>query len=285
MVYRKIKYLFVICATLVFFNMLGCESKIEQNKLENIPIKTDSSATSKPITTPQENKLQSTLRTSETKSENNKIIKEKLLSEFKDYFKKVQSGDKSDYNLIMASDRAYGLMNKFSLTKEENDFVQSNYMQVRTPLKNSIVYNGYSTDGMHFVAIISPSSKENVVYKDAVNKIRNSNDEFELLSYISDSSPGRILYVGLDVYVEDLLGIKENIKLDKITLSNLNSEPTKTPIFGEDINKLLSKHSRKTNENYRMENKSWYTYVFDGTLIAQPVVCIDYNNEIIRLEK
>lgn len=216
---------------------------------------------------------------------NNSIIKNQLLTEFKDLLQKVQSGDKSGYNLIMASDRANGLNSMFSLTEEENTFVKANCMELRAQLKDSPVYNGYSEDGVHFIAIISPGSLENQAYRNAVNSIRNKDDEFDFLSYISDASPERSLYLGMDIYAEDLTGKKEDIRLDGITLSNTDGEALERPIFGDQVSEILSKYNRKTTEKFTFKNKSWCTFVFDGTLIYQPEIVIHYNNKKIILQK
>ncbi len=161
---------------------------------------------------------------SDTLAINKKDIKNQLLSEFKAYLHKVKSGENSEYNFIMASDRANGLNSMFSLTEEENTLVKSNYMEVMAPLKYSVVYIGYSADGVHFIAIISPGSVENSAYKNAVNKIREKEDEFDFLSYILDVSPEHSLYMGVDIYAEDLSGKNKVIKLGGITLSNTDGE-------------------------------------------------------------
>lgn len=216
---------------------------------------------------------------------NNSIIRNQLLTEFKDLLQKVQSEDKSEYNLILASDRANGLNSMFSLTEEEKTFVKTNCMELRTRLEDSPVYSGYSEDGIHFIAIISPSSLENQAFRNAVNRIRNRDDEFDFLSYISDSSPERSLYLGMDIYAEDLSGKKKNIELDGVTLSNNGGEALEHPIFGDQVSEMLSKYNRKTTEKITFKDKSWYTFVFDGTLIYQPEIVINYNNKKIILQK
>ncbi|MDF2987254.1 MAG: hypothetical protein K0R50_2764 [Eubacterium sp.] len=222
---------------------------------------------------------------SDTLEVNKKAIKNQLLSEFKSYLHKVKSGDKSEYNFIMASDRANGLNSMFSLTEEENTLVKSNYMGVMAPLEYSVVYNGYSADGVHFIAIISQGSVENSAYMNAVNKIREKEDEFDFLSYILNVSPERSLYMGVDIYAEDLSGKNQVIKLDGITLSNTDGESVEKPIFGDHVNKILSKYNRQTTEEVTFEDKNWYTFVFDGTLIYQPEIVIEYNNKNIVLQK
>ncbi len=222
---------------------------------------------------------------SDTPETNFEPIKKQLLTEFRTLIEKVQSGDKSEYNMIMASDRANGLNSMFTLSEEENTFVKTNCMEVRPQLEYSPVYNGYSEDGVHFIAIISPDSLENQAYRNAVNRIRNKDDEFDFLSYISDESPERILYLGMDIYAEDLSGKKVNIRLDGVTLSNTGGEALEHPIFGDEVNKILSRYNRKSTEKFTFKNKSWCTFVFDGTLIYQPEIVINYNNKKIILQK
>jgi|GEM_PF-3165343 len=212
-------------------------------------------------------------------------VKNQLLSEFRTLIKKVQSGDKSEYNMILASDRANGLNSMFTLSEEENTFVKENYTEIRSQLKHSLVYTGYSEDGVHFIAIISPFSLENRSYKEAVNKIRNKDDEFDFLSYITDVSPERSLYLGVDICAEHITAKKEDIKLDGITLSNSGGDKLERPIFDKEVSKILSKYNRTTTEKFIFKNKNWYTFVFDGTLIYQPEITIHYNGKKVILQK
>ena len=255
----------------IFFAVINSDNKVEG---WGISIKNQ-----------MEYKQKSSQDSSDTLQINYKSIKNQLLTEFNNMLQKVQSGDKSEYNLIMASDRANGLNSMFSLTEEENTFVKANCMEVRAQLKNSPVYNGYSEDGVHFIAIISPGSLENQAYRNAVNRIRSKDDEFDFLSYISDSSPDRSLYLGMDIYAEDLSGKKKDIRLDGVTLSNIGEERLQCPLFGKQVNIILSKYNRKTTEKFTFKDKNWCTFIFDGTLIYEPEIVIQYNNKKIILQK
>lgn len=211
-----------------------------------------------------------------------KEVKDTLLSEFKSYISKIEGGDSSNFNLIMAADRYKGLK-KFSTSSSEAEYINEKYNKINERIKNSIIYSGYSSGGVHFIAIISPIKKENEAFKDAVNKIRLKEDEYDYLSYIPNSSDGRVLYLGVDLYAEDLIDKKKEIKIDKIFLSNTKGDKQIAPSPSSYFTQLLAKYNRKLNNDNILQNKSWNTFVFDGTLLDSSRIVIEYEKETMEL--
>ncbi len=105
-------------------------------------------------------------------------------------------------------------------------------------------------------------------------------------------SPNRTFYQGIDIYAEDLLGQKENIKVDEIIIWDSAAEGTdsyketdlvKNKCSPEEL-KYFSKYNREVPKDYSVfKNKWWNTYIYDATLISDLQIVIKYNGEYIRL--
>ncbi len=138
------------------------------------------------------------------------------------------------------------------------------------------------------MAIISPEYSESKAFSDAINKIRGLDDEYEYLNNISEISPDPLLYSGIDVYAEDLSGVKKEIKIDKITISNRDESENREAFSNENEDWLvyLSKHNRKPVKNVNIiENKSWNSYTYDSTIMDSERIFIEYNGEVIDMDK
>ncbi|MEC0212793.1 hypothetical protein P4H70_28080 [Paenibacillus ehimensis] len=78
---------------------------------------------------------------------------------------KIDQGDSSKYNLIMASDRARGLAN-FNINDETAKWLTFKQDEIKGNLKDSLVYSGYSVSGVHFIALTHPITQKQLMYKE-----------------------------------------------------------------------------------------------------------------------
>ncbi|MEC0212790.1 hypothetical protein [Paenibacillus ehimensis] len=211
----------------------------------------------------------------------------RLLNEFSDYISKIEQGEASKYNLIMASDRARGLAN-FNMDDETVKWLIRKQDDIKQNLKDSIVYSGYSVSGVHFIALTHPVTKKQQVYKEAVNKLRGLENEFDFLSDVvmrTDSRSSETSYFAVDVFAEDLLGENKEITIKGVSIpfkksrSNNISNPN-----DKRLNESMSIYGREVSNNLIIPNLKWNIFLFDGDTATDEII-IRYDGEDVQLRR
>lgn len=215
-------------------------------------------------------------------------LKEKLYEELQANMQKVEQNSDDSMAAVLASDRIRGLQSILSivLSDAEVEEMLDQQEQVQPLLNDSVIYTGYSTQGVHLMAILSPITPGNEKFKAAMNKLRGKEDEYAFLSTITDASDERSLEVGLDLYAEDLTGSRQEIKLSSITVSDSsNGAEQVVPFTGKDLEPLLTQYSRKQSSDLVVPSGAWHAFGFMGTLINDPVITIVLDGEPVILQR
>ena len=204
-------------------------------------------------------------------------IAKKLLFEFKTYANK----EPTYYNLVIASDKAIGILGCYKNYLDSKDiaWVFKKYSQIKKSLDFSTIYFGYSKSGFHFIALAQPQMNHNFDYTDSMNKISGFETETSFLAdilYLPES------YYALDVYVEDLLGKR---KVIKIGISIEEEGETQIPIVDlkdSDLNALLSKYNRELIYSDSINSRKWKLYLFRKS-VGFPTITVTHEGEEIVL--
>lgn len=215
-------------------------------------------------------------------------LKEKLYGELQANMQKVEHNSDDLMAAVLASDRIRGLQSILSivLSDAEVEEMLGQQEQVQPLLDDSVIYTGYTTQGVHLMAILSPTMPGNEKFKAAMNKLRGKEDEYAFLSAITEASDERSLEVGLDLYAEDLTGSRQEIKLSSITVSDSSSGAEQVvPFTGKDLEPLLTQYSRKHSEDLVMASGAWVAFGFMGTLINDPVITVELDGEPVILQR
>lgn len=215
-------------------------------------------------------------------------LKEKLYGELQANMQKVEQNSDDLMAAVLASDRIRGLQSILSivLSDAEVEEMLDQQEQVQPLLNDSVIYTGYSTQGVHLMAILSPTTPGNEKFKAAMNQLRGKEDEYAFLSAITDASDERSLEVGLDLYAEDLAGSRQEIKLSSITVSDSsNGAEQVVPFTGKDLEPLLTQYSRKQSSDLVLASGAWHAFGFMGTLINDPVIKIELDGEPVILQR
>ncbi|ETT30090.1 hypothetical protein MKZ07_01425 [Paenibacillus sp. FSL P4-0338] len=215
-------------------------------------------------------------------------LKEKLYEELQANMQKVAQNSDDLMAAVLASDRIRGLQSIMSivLSDAEVEEMLDQKEQVQPLLGDSVIYTGYSTQGVHLMAILSPTTPGNEKYKAAMNKLRGKEDEYAFLSAIAEASDERSLEVGLDLYAEDLTDSRKEIRLSSIAVSD-SSDGTKqvTPFTGKELEPLLTQYGRKHSADLVLASGDWHAFGFMGTLINDPVITIELDGEPVILQR
>ncbi|WP_234414302.1 hypothetical protein [Paenibacillus sp. CAA11] len=213
-------------------------------------------------------------------------LKEQLMTDLKAQLSKLSSHPKDLTAAVMVADRVRGLQNitSIDLSEEEIDYVIKAGKKAEGLLTDSVIYSGYSAGGIHFIAILSPRSAENTSFKQTINQVRDSQDEFDFLTAIVDASDTRSLQMGLDVYAEDLNGKLKNIPIGKLTVKDEDSSE-EFALFEEKYSQdLLKSHKRSQGNGKSIPSGTWHTYMFDGTLLNELSISIETGTDLVVLQ-
>lgn len=215
-------------------------------------------------------------------------LKEKLYGELQANMQKVEQNSDDLMAAVLASDRIRGLQSILSivLSDAEVEEMLDQQEQVQPLLNDSVIYTGYSTQGVHLMAILSPTTPGNEKFKAAMNQLRGKEDEYAFLSAITEASDERSLEVGLDLHAEDLAGPREEIKLSSITVSDSTSGAEQVvPFTGKDLEPLLTQYGRKHSSDLALASGAWHAFGFMGTLINDPVITVELDGEPVILRR
>ena len=175
------------------------------------------------------------------------------------------------YNCIMANDRGCGISQVYYkyLSDEQLEDVRNKMFDLDYVDYFSGVQFGYSENGLHFIAIYPLETEYGTAKREAINEIRNLNDEFSFMSEFTDCCP-------LDLYVEDLSGRTDYVSI-KINFDN------KSPI--NNISLSAVETLKKYGKNYILNNSlnldSWNLYMFEKTSTEE--ISITVGDETVEL--
>jgi hypothetical protein len=207
-------------------------------------------------------------------------VAKKLLLDFQVYSNK----NPTYYNLVMASDKAIGILGIYRANFNESELalVSKKYSEIKGSLDFSTVYFGYSKSGLHFIVLAQPQMTHNFDFSEAMNKIREDESETNFLNDIG-LLPLNKRYYAIDVYAEDLFKRQKFTKLN-IVISEEGKELQKTitTLKDDTFDELLLKYKRNYNNDNIIENGKWKLYLFKN-LVCYPDITITCGSENIIL--
>jgi len=116
-----------------------------------------------------------------------------------------------------------------------------------------------------------------------MDKVRGIQDESGFLSsipYASDS--GAVSYYALDLYTEDMTGMKNQVLID-VTINNDGKAMYPLKSINDDaLNLVFKEYNRMFSFKKVVKNKSWNLYIFDKQF-AFPDITINYMGKEIKL--
>lgn len=206
----------------------------------------------------------------------------KEFAELKEYVEKAKNGTASKYEIILASELSKRLAILRLDTKTEN-WLKEQQAIFSKLVPESVVYFGESKSGIRFVAIAQATKNTQFIYKDAVSKIRKSEDEYDFLLDLAQYTMRTESYFGVDLYAEDETGSLKEIKLDNVYLKEDNEVfPSLPNPHHAQIDKVLSMYNRTLNDDPVIPNRTWKLYLFEGGVLL-PQIVVEYNGEQIKL--
>ncbi|KPV61216.1 hypothetical protein QJ48_01030 [Paenibacillus sp. A3] len=196
----------------------------------------------------------------------NDEIAKKLLQEYKELVHELETNADSKDNqwrLIMAADKANGILNVYGdyLKDSDVDWVIENQKKLEGKLSSeSPVYFGYSSSGIHVMAIRS-SESGNQKYARLINSVRNDSNEAALLSTLLEEYNT----AGFDVFVEDLTGsgtdptmMIQSVKMEDGSIKKVAAPMTS---ISDELKAFLMKNNRMVEGN--IKDKTWKMFLFD----------------------
>lgn len=205
--------------------------------------------------------------------------------QYEGYIEKIDKGESSYYDYVMASDRANGLMLLSLEDSIQDEQLTLKQEELKQELIESPILNGYTSKGIHFVAIVQPVTiSVTDLYKDAIHTVRGDNQEIELFDTLdSFSYKSETGYFAIDLFVEDLLGNSKQHSLN-VTIQDDNSEyfPLESPYYEGELDYLVSTYHRAAPFNKNVMDRDWQLFLFE-TSMNQPKVIVDYDGELIEL--
>lgn len=218
-----------------------------------------------------------------------KTIKSRLLEDYKTYKNNLQTNKPTVLNQVLASDRARGLLKLdergvIRLTDEELKDLYDCATQLEKELEDSIVYSGYSSSGLHFLAILSPVFTENEAFNEAVVQLTGDPNEMNFLTQVTEQSDERTLQVGMELLISDLDGSRDKLDVENIQIANSDGTQSVTITSDQEVESLISKFNKIPLKGSHIQIGEWHASVFDGTLIIDPVITVHLKDESITLE-
>jgi len=207
-------------------------------------------------------------------------VAKKLLFDFQVYSNK----NPTYYNLVMASDKAIGILGIYraNFNKNDLDLVSKRYSEIKKSLDFSTVYFGYSKSGLHFIALTQPQMSHNFDFSEVMNQIRGDENETSFLNDIG-LLPLNKKYYAIDIYVEDLFKRQKLTKLDIFISEERKELQRPITILKDDMfNELLLKYKRNCNNDKIIENGKWKLYLFKNS-VGFPDITITCESENIIL--
>ncbi|MCT4686973.1 hypothetical protein [Vallitalea sp.] len=147
----------------------------------------------------------------------------------------------------------------------------------------SVIYSGFSSDNIQFIAIIQPQMSNNFDFTDLVNNITGVNNEMDILSNIMTIEPD--YFYAIDLYSEDLLDSKDKIKIDNLQLKFDNEYESFINRDTKEINAYLDEYGRKMKTDLSLNNKSWNLFLFKNNYLDPDEIIIQVNGEVVKLTK
>lgn len=166
-----------------------------------------------------------------------------------------------------------------SLRKEYEDKLKRTSVQD----DNCSIYSAVSKDGVHFIAVAYPR-RDSDSYESAINTITGNENEYEFFkSFIEPPGIADPIYYAVDLYVEDLLGDKQNFEVELWEPSvGATAYPVEHPELDGNVEKILKKYNRAVPSS-TIRNKEWNLFLFQS-YAADPVFMLRYDKEVIELK-
>ena len=235
------------------------EGKVSENKSNNEIIQTENTAT--------DESLQSEDDTQEDDSWKYEVA-QRLYDEFCYFYDNMEEHEiiqkamnthkyvnrnAVGYNCVMAKDRSCGIFQVYYkyLSDEQLEDVNNKMFDLDYVDYFSRVQFGYSRSGLHFIAIYPWETEYGTAKKEAINEIRNLDDEFDFMSEFTDCCP-------VDLYVEDL---SNRVNKININISFGNNNPINNTLNSSA--EILKKYDRNYICNGNINIKTWNLYMFE----------------------
>ena len=181
-----------------------------------------------------------------------------------DYEEPVQYHSYTNYNLMMATDRATGIaVYKDYLSPDKVEYVRSKCEEINSKIGSmEMLHFGYTESGLHYIAILFIGTTNSFYSRPLCDKIRNDTAECD---FILDMSL-KANYEVHDIFVEDLSNSNEYIDMNVdffeygITKETKIEKKYDLSINAEEI---LKRYNRKILGKgiTDVKNNSWNLYV------------------------
>lgn len=204
--------------------------------------------------------------------------------QYEDYIKKIDEGQATLYDYIMASDRANGLR-AWSKDRKIDEILSLKENELKQYLENSPILNGYTEDGVHFVAIVQPVTiSASDAFEDAILTVRENQEEMEIFETLNSFSyRSEYEYFAVDIFVEDLWGDTQQHDLNVYLINQeQRHSPLEEPQYEGELDYLTIKYNREMPFNKKISDRSWQLFLFD-TSMHQPRVIVEYAGEQVEL--
>jgi hypothetical protein len=203
----------------------------------------------------------------------------RFLEEFKQSLEMYES-KKSNFNLVNAIIRG-SVFSAGQLDDEDTVlWIEEKRQYLSEQLDHfSVVYSGTSTEGVQFVAILTPDLSNSIEgYGKAIGQLRGDEQELSLMTDIG-VSPGPDDYFAVDIFPRDLMNIYEEIEIIDMHLTDehkkripyISSRPQ-----SEYLENLLKKYDRDINVSTIMKRNDWNLYLFNDPVTVPKSLVIKY---------
>ncbi len=224
--------------------------------------------------------------------ERKKQVAHELFEDFKIIVQEIEKKEQENYEIpvddvVVASGKTHALdLYKWYLEDHERNWYIEKKVEVRNKLEGfSTVYFGYTKNGLEIIVLATPTMSNNSYYANVMKKIREDENELFLMDAIRMIWKENHFanYYLLDVYVEDLLGYREEFEIE---ISVFNDGETYYPInYIEDdqIDAILSEYNRSLDDTKIIKDQHWKLYLFHEGL-SWPMIKIRYEGKEVILE-
>lgn len=190
------------------------------------------------------------------------------------YGKPVQNHVYTNYNIIMAADRAQGvLVYKNYLSEDKVSYVLEKSYELNEKIDwTDRVCFGYSKTGMHYIAIMYNHTSNSYYSSPMCDKIRGDYYESNFMAEIFNES----LYVQ-DVFAEDLSKQKNEINIELHFSDDFYFKSEFEPLakISLETKNILKKYDRtfKSNKNSIVKENTWNVWMTERLVDYLSITC------------
>ncbi len=190
------------------------------------------------------------------------------------YGKPLRQHTYTNYNVIMAADRAEGVIvyqNYLSEDKISYVLGKSDELNEKLDWSDRICF-GYSKTGMHYVAIMYNHITNSYYSSPMCDKVRGDYNESDFM----DEVFGESLYVQ-DIFVEDLSKQKNEFNLELQFSDDFYFECEFGPLaeISSEAKNIIIKYDRtfKSNKNATVKNSTWNIWITERLVNYLSITC------------